>query len=43
MTSTGKMRFDCYSNNKSIEDCVVELLRLMPKGLQDNMNAVQKA
>jgi len=31
------------TNNKSIEGCVAELMRLMPKGLQDNMNAVQKA
>jgi XRE family aerobic/anaerobic benzoate catabolism transcriptional regulator len=31
------------TNDKSIEHCVAELVRLMPKGLQDNMNDVQEA
>jgi len=31
------------TNDKSIDDCVAELIRLMPKGLQDNMSDVQEA
>jgi len=31
------------TNDKSIEDCVAELMRLLPKGLQDNMNDAQEA
>ena len=31
------------TNDKSIEDCVTELIRLLPKGLQDNMSDVQEA
>ena len=31
------------TNDRSIDDCVTELIRLMPKGLQDNMNDVQEA
>ena len=31
------------TNDKGIEDCVAELMQLMPKGLRDNMNAMQKA
>jgi len=31
------------TNDKSIEDCVAELIRLLPKGLQDNMSDVQEA
>ncbi len=31
------------TNDKSIKDCVAELMRLLPKGLQDNMSDVQEA
>jgi XRE family aerobic/anaerobic benzoate catabolism transcriptional regulator len=31
------------TNDKSIEECVAELIQLMPKGLQKNMNDVQEA
>ena len=31
------------TNDKSIDDCVAELIRLMPKRLQDNMSDVQEA
>ncbi len=31
------------TNGKSIDDCVAELIRLMPKGLQDKMRDVQEA
>ncbi len=31
------------TNDKSIEDCVTELVGLMPKGLQNNMNDVREA
>ena len=31
------------TNDKSIDDCVTELIRLMPKGLQDNTNDVREA
>jgi XRE family aerobic/anaerobic benzoate catabolism transcriptional regulator len=31
------------TNDKSIEDCVAELIRLLPKGLQDKMTDVQEA
>ncbi len=31
------------TNDKSIEDCVSELIQLMPKGLQENMNDAQEA
>jgi len=31
------------TNDKSVEDCVTELIQLMPKGLQENMNAAQEA
>jgi len=31
------------TNDKSIDDCVAELIRLMPKGLQDNMRDKQDA
>ena len=30
------------TNNKSIDDCVTELIGLTPKGLQDNMNEAQE-
>ena len=31
------------TNDKSIEDCVTDLIRLLPKGLQDNVSDVQEA
>ena len=31
------------TNDKSIKDCVAELIRLIPKGLQDNMSNVREA
>ena len=31
------------TNDKSIEDCVAELIRLTPKELQNNMSEVQEA
>ncbi len=31
------------TNNKSIEDCVAELMRAIPAGMQNNMNNVQEA